>query len=246
MIRSATPSLSVLLALAMVAPAAAQQNAPPSDPCTPERRTEVLREIQAQVLAAVPNELPSLVEAVGPGGGLEGWRLSHGLVVLAGAGSVAVDNIEAEPPVPPILLYEPSPGSSPEDWLDFDKEEGPYRLVGWAYFAPWTPESSPPALFECIGADEWFLHEAGWHLRDGGMHLGEPATSEPPAPPDVPAPVHFWHPRVWDIHFWRGEEGVPDVTFDNPRARPGGLPLPEGSFFRLVDGEKQPITSGGR
>ena len=128
----------------------------------------------------------------------------------------------------------------PEDWTDYDGPDGPYRLTGWAYIAPYTPGSRPPSR-PCIEQDEWFVHEAGWHLRDGAMHLTPDAAEEPPRPL-LPAGIHFWHPQVWDIHFWVGEDGVPAVTFDNPTARTGGLRLPEGAFFRLVDGRKQPLA----
>jgi hypothetical protein len=50
----------------------------------------------------------------------------------------------------------------------------------------------------------------------------------------------MWHPRVWDIHFWIGDE-VPTVSFYNPKAPEGGLCLPEGAFYSLVKGRKEPI-----
>jgi hypothetical protein len=211
--------------------------------CTPEQRRAVLRDLQTQVVQVAPREIESLIEAIGPHGPLAGWRLSHGHVVIAGGGSMPVDNLEATPPMPPLLLYAPSAESSPEDWLDFDGPDGPYRLVGWAYVAPYEEGSSPPAR-ECLGESEWFIHEAGWHLTDGGMHLTPDATTEPADPPPGIETL-FWHPRVWDIHFWIGEDGVPVVAFDNPQAPAGGVRLPEGSFYRLVKGRKEPLTVPG-
>lgn len=236
-------TVSFILFAANAGPALAQQNAPPADPCTADERREALRGIQSGVLGVAPREVRSLERAVQPGGELDGFRLSHGLVVLSGAGGVAVDNLNAQPPLPPLLIYAPSPSSSPSDWLDFDGEEGPYQLVGWAYFGPYSPGSSPPGL-PCLGPGDWLVHEAGWHLLDGGMHLTPDALTEPDPVPDLPAGIHFWHPQVWDAHFWLGEDGVPDVAFENPRARQGGVHLPDGSFFRLVNGRKQPVTSG--
>src|SRR5690606_34160074 len=134
--------------------------------CTPEQRARTLEALQAQVLEAAPVRLESLEKAIEPGGPLAGWRLSHGHVVIAGGGAVAIDNAQALPPLPPVLLYAPSPSTTPEDWLDFDGSDGPYTLAGWAYFAPHGPQ--PPGL-ECIDAGEWFVHEAGWHLQDGDM-----------------------------------------------------------------------------
>lgn len=207
--------------------------------CSPETRRDVLRAMQAEVLRSVPSELPSFERALGPGGPLAGWRLSHGYVALATAGAVAVDNLEAVPPRPPVLLYEPATTSAPARWLDFDGPDDPYRLAGWAYIAPYTPGSRPPNR-RCISAEEWVVHEAGWHLKDGGMRLTEGATTEPSRPPNLA--IHMWHPRVWDLHVWRGDSGVPVVTFANPNERRGGKELPRGAFFSVVDGKKSDLT----
>jgi hypothetical protein len=93
--------------------------------CTPEQRREALRALQTQVLQAAPRQLDSLEKAIQPGGPLAGWGLSHGHVVLATAGAVALDNLKAKDPMPQLLLYAPSPSSSPADWLDFDGPDGP-------------------------------------------------------------------------------------------------------------------------
>jgi hypothetical protein len=218
-------------------PAPGAQTAIRHTPCTPDQRAGVLRSLQAQVLQWAPQQVDSLVAAT-QGGLLEGWRLSHGHVALAGSGAVAVDNPKTAPPMPQVLLYAPSPQSSPANWLDFDGPDGPYRLVGWAYLAPFEPGSGPPAL-PCILPGEWFVHEAGWHLRNGGMLLTPDASTEPSRPP-VEAGIYFWHPRVWDIHFWIGPH-APAVAFEYPRNPGGGLCLPEGAFYSLANGRKEPI-----
>jgi hypothetical protein len=202
--------------------------------CSPEQRREALKTMQEEVLRYVPAELSSLGEALQTGGPLAGWRLSHGYVVLAGAVAVAVDNIAAKGPVPPLLLYAPSPSSAPADWLDFNGPDNPYRLTGWAYFGPYTPGSKPPVR-RCIAPGEWVVHEAGWHLKDGDMYLTPGAATEPPRPPGLA--IHMWHPQIWDLHVWRGEDGVARVAFANPNARPGGLQLPGDSFFQVVPGK---------
>lgn len=201
--------------------------------CTRHQREEVLRAMQTEVLQAVPTELVSFADAREPGGPLKGWGLSHGYVVLDTAGAVATDNLRAAPPVPPLLLYEPSAESRPADWIDFDGPDDPYRLVGWAYVAPYTFGSEPPQQ-RCIAPSEWFVHEAGWHLKDGGMYLTPGATTEPPRPAGLA--IHMWHPRVWDLHVWRGEQGVPTVSFANPGERHGGKVLPKESFFHFLSG----------
>ena len=206
---------------------------PAAHGCSPHERREALEAMQSEVLQAAPTDLASFASALEPGGSLEGWGLSHGYVVLSTAGAVAIDNLQAAPPLPPLLLYEPSPESRPRDWLDFDGPDDPYRLIGWAYLAPYTFGSEPPQR-RCIAASEWFVHEAGWHLKDGGMHLTPGATTEPPRPADLA--VHMWHPRVWDLHVWRGDHGVPTVSFANPRERRGGKVLPKDAFFHFLGG----------
>lgn len=204
--------------------------------CTAEERRSALRDMQAQVLDAVPEEVDSLKEATAADGPLAGWRLSHGLVVLSSAGAVAIDNIKTRDPVPQLLLYAPSSSTSAADWLDFDGDDGPYRLAGWGYIAPYQPGSAPPAR-RCIAPGEWLVHEAGWHMRDGGMVLTPGAETEPPRG-DREGQIHMWHPQVWDLHVWRGENGVAIVSFANPNAAGGGKDLPREAFFYLVDGRR--------
>jgi len=208
-------------------------------PCTTEQRRDALRSMQAEVLALAPHRLDSLVKAIEPGGPLAGFILSHGHVVLA-HGAVPVGNIRATAPWPHLLLYAPSRSSAPSDWRDFDGPDGPYQLVGWAYTVRYQPGSRPPSL-RCIADDEWYIHDAGWHLTNGNMLVTPDASAEPPRPKlDVGFVV--WHPQYWDLHMWPGDDGVPIVTFANPKARPGGLSLPEEAFFRLVNGRRQPIS----
>lgn len=204
--------------------------------CTADERRKALQSVQSKVLSVVPERVDSLTKQIRAGGSLEGWRLSHGHVVIAGGMAVPMDNVNAKDPWPPVLFY--SPSGQPEDWLDFEGDDGPYRFAGWAYFVPYSPGSVPPK-FPCIEASEWIVHEAGWHLRDGGMHLTPGAAEEPPRP-DLPAGIHMWHPQIWDIHFWRGADGVPTISFNNPNDTGGGLKLPEGSFYYIVDGRRVP------
>jgi len=226
------------------APAQAQAVASqdPSQPaaCTAKQRNQMLRSLQTRVLAHLPQRVDALDRAVAPGGPLAGWMLSHGLVVLAGSGGVAVHKLDVTYPLPQVLIYAPSSESSPTDWLDFDGPDGPYQLVGWGYVAPYKVGSEPPSL-PCIARDEWLLHEAGWHLMDGGMLLTPGAIKEPPRPRDLA--VYFWHPQVWDLHVWRQSSGVPSVSFANPNARLGGLRLPDGAFLQLVNGRWRPVQS---
>jgi hypothetical protein len=215
----------------------------PEKGCPPAERREALREVQSKVLSVAPGQIDSFAEAMRPGGPLEGWSLSHGHVVIAGGMAVPTDNLNAKDPWPPLLLY--SPSGKPEDWLDFEGEDGPYRLAGWGYFVPYSPGSSPPNFLRCVDAGEWIVHEAGWHLKNGSMHLTPGATEEPPRP-DLEAGIHMWHPQIWDIHFWRGDDGTPAVSFNNPNDKGGGLALPEGSFYYLIDGRRVPPPAPGK
>lgn len=213
-----------VVALAAVLGAAPLLHAEPPQAttgCTPAARTEALRTLQREVLAVVPARLESLDAAIAPSGPLAGWRLSHGHTILATAGAVAVDDIDAAPPTPPLLLYAPSR-------VDAGRPHGPYTLVGWGYLAPYRPGAGPPRR-PCIAPGEWLVHEAGWHLADGRMLL-TPGADTQPAPP--PEPTHFWHPRAWDLHVWLGSDGTPTITYANPNASGAGIALPHGAFLR--------------
>ena len=205
--------------------------------CTPDERREALRGLQDQVLQFAPPQLDSLQHALQPNGPLAGWRLPHGHVVMAHTGAVPVGNGRAKDPLPQLLQYAPSASSSPADWLDFDGPDGPYRLIGWAYLVPSQPGSHPP-IRRCIAASEWFIHDAGWHLKDGGMLVTPGALTEPPRP-QLDVGIHSWHHPWWDIHFWIGEDGVPTISFANPKAPGGGRHLPDGASYYLVNGHKE-------
>jgi hypothetical protein len=207
--------------------------------CTREQRDETLRGWQSHVLDIAPRQIASLDRAIAQGGPLAGWRLSHGYAVVAGSGGVAIDNITAREPTPQVLLYAPAASSAQSDWADFDRPDGPYRLTGWAYLAPFGKDLNPPAK-RCIAASEWFVHEAGWHLMDGGMLLTPGATAEPSRPD---AGGYFWHPRVWDLHVWLDEDGVPSISYANPSGHEGGVVLPEGAFLRVAGDRLQPIRA---
>lgn len=236
--RVATAAVTAALCAAAAAMPDAQRGleTPADAACTPEQRREALRAMQAEVLQSAPLELRSMQKALDAGGPLEGWRLSHGYVVLATAGAVAAYNLQPIPPRPPVLLYEPARTSTPDQWRDLDGPDDPYQLVGWAYLTPFTPSSKPPNR-PCIAADEWVVHEAGWHLNDGGMQLTPEAVEEPPRPAGLG--IYMWHPRVWDLHVWRGGDGVPTIAFANPNERRGGKQLPREAFFYVKDGQKR-------
>jgi hypothetical protein len=104
---------------------------------------------------------------------------------MAHTGAVPIGNRRAKDPMPQLLQYAPSPLSSPTDWLDYNGPDGPYRLIGWAYLLEYEPGSRPPSR-RCIADSEWFIHEAGWHLLDGGMLVTPDAAREERTAPDQP------------------------------------------------------------
>jgi hypothetical protein len=208
--------------------------------CTSEERREALRTLQQQVLQIVPRELASLENALRPGGALAGWLMTHGHVVMAHTGAVPVANhgnaYSKDLPRPQMLQYAPSTTSDPRQWLDFNKESGPYRVIGWAYLAPFDPHGPPKRL--CVEASEWFVHDAGWHLMDGGM-LATPDAVTEPSRPSLPVGIYRWHPKQWDLHFWIQDDGVPTISFANPKAPGGGFHLRDWVSYYLVNGRKQ-------
>jgi hypothetical protein len=82
---------------------------------------------------------------------------------------------------------------------------------------------------------------AEWHLKDGGMRLTPDAVTEPVRPDGLA--IHMWHPRVWELHVWRGDDDVPTIAYANPTARAGRRELPDAAFFYLVNGRKQLLNT---
>jgi len=235
--KTSTRTALVLSALGFLLTGQAANGAAQEHGCTLDERREALRALQSQVLKVAPTKLDSLKDAVQPGGPLAGGRLTHGHVVMAHTGAAPVSTRRAKDPMPQLLQYAPSPSSSPAEWLDFDGPDGPYHLIGWAYLVRFEPGSRPPSR-RCIAESEWFIHEAGWHLMDGGMLITPDAVKEPPRP-QLNVGIYYWHPRFWDIHFWIGDDGVPTISYANPKAPRGGLHLPDGAAFYLVNGRKE-------
>ncbi len=162
------------------------------------------------------------------------------------------------PSVPALLLYSPE-SESVAEITDGDPDE-PYDLIGAAYGAVQTDAKRRPRL-GCIPSENWFIHEAGYHLRDGGFHLTSPNESFPgevviasdgglfpppnidgnpsymPEPaPEVDDPISFrptvWHPRLWDLHFWFSEETDTGVVMEiNFPSGQPGLEVPSEAFF---------------
>lgn len=197
-----------------------------------------------------------------------GYALSRRVVEIA-ADTVAPGGTGGlfDPPVlaePSLLLYAPrqrAPGESIPDYItdmaDPTTANDPYTLIGVAYTTAYDPANRP--IMGCVPSDAWFVHEAGYHLRNGRMDFapftdGQSGTGGNPLPRlPMPAGATLWHPRLWDLHIWFDPAGgppilsifepntetTPDDPTDPPNFRAGvarGLFMPNGNplftFFR--------------
>ena len=114
----------------------------------------------------------------------------------------------------------------------------PYELIGWAYSFNYDPDERPS--LPGVPSAAWFVHEAGWHLRDGGFSLTPPEEDYPgevyiEAAPAGSEPSNgvVWHQRIWDLHMWIDPDEVPIMSVFEPfdSLPEGTLDLPEGTFF---------------
>jgi uncharacterized repeat protein (TIGR01451 family) len=230
--------------------------------CTPAAREEALRKDQQAVLEMLGHrtilDLTRLDnEADLAALAAVGYDLYlHQQVSFEGIGWVVynpafdpANRPVAEPSAgrPPILTYEPNGPNmtGPRDGpFDF-----PYTLRGWFYIAdfnfadhPAGPEDPVP---DCIGREEWFVHERGLHpFETGGMkaipppeenHGTAPGDSNDPnntPPPEAPGDIP--HGRAWDLHIWCVPDcanpvgDIPSVSLLNPGPPIAGLGPPPG------------------
>lgn len=145
---------------------------------------------------------------------------------------------------PSLAFYAPRPRAPDETVASYNSTvseplfaDSPYSFIGIAYTAAYDPARRPTV--GCIPSHQWFVHEAGFHLLNGGMLMTPPNDNGVrgsgtifAAPPVFPPPG-VWHSRFWDLHVWLPPDGNPA----NPIMtilRPGGVPgltLPAGAFF---------------
>lgn len=123
---------------------------------------------------------------------------------------------------PQLVMYAPALGS---DFTD-GRPDPPYTLIGWGYVAS-PGRGSPPWIMCGISPSDYFFHEAGWHLSNGGMAL---TPQDPDSWSDgVPGGV-FYHQLSWSVHIWINEYGLPRVQPCPPYRIPG-VALPAGAFL---------------
>jgi hypothetical protein len=160
------------------------------------------------------------------------WGAAHDLAAVG----TGVFEAELQLDEPALLLYAPAPGATLAQLRETHTLNDPYTLVGWAHGTAFDPAQQP--TMECVPFEEWFIHEAGWHPFDGGFVRTPPAgdiDTGVPVPPLVPVgPLGFWHPRLWDLHMWLGDDGPPSISILHPGAADGFPPgdaFPDGTFF---------------
>ena len=194
----------------------------------------------------------------------DGFLPSHAYVSFAGMGVTMFQPADLADGVfnttnrtpdllePNLLFYSPGPAPGPNPnplvaggFTDL-YPDAPYTLIGWGYAQSFAPGQRP--VLGCIDPAAWFVHEAGWHLSNGG-YTATPPPGETPAtlgtmtinaPPGLP-PVTInpptlgliWHPRFWDLHVWINGANVPALgIFNNGAGGPAaGAALPGNAFF---------------
>lgn len=132
---------------------------------------------------------------------------------------------------PSLLFYAPNPNATQAQVTESLIPDTPLRLIGIAFARPYVP-GTPPAM-GCIPREAFFVHEAGWHMPDGGfigLAVNEPAPGatdpgQPLLPPGDPRRFGIWHGRLWDIHIWLRPIGeLPRVSACNLELQAGMPP----------------------
>jgi hypothetical protein len=143
---------------------------------------------------------------------------------------------------PGLLFYAPALNTNTTD----QNPDFPYILIGWAYGDAYIPGRRPN--LPCVPFEDWFIHEAGYHLMNGGFIPDAPSENNPgdamkctPTFPPITLESLMWHPRLWDLHIWRVASGVnggvPILSKERPPGTgvtselPTGLSVPSNSFF---------------
>jgi hypothetical protein len=144
-----------------------------------------------------------------------------------------------QPLTGPLNLFEP------QLLLYVTREDASWRLMGWAYGREHTGLATHP-IVSPIPWEAWFVHEAGWHPADGGFTPTPPASDTPrgsqaAAAPLVPVgPSGVWHPRIWDLHVFRRDGGVPVVGIEDPAVARGCEDWDPSWFFLAPDVDVRP------
>jgi hypothetical protein len=181
--------------------------------------------------------------------------LPHGRSSIRGNGftrsTVPLATLLGAPPGlnrPNLLFYAPRPQNIAGGELDVDyvndvsdpnSINNPYSFIGVAHTQLYDPDNRP--IMGCIPSDAWFVHEAGYHLSDGGMAMTRPDNDIPPGARNMQTPLPrprppnrtIGHARLWDLHVWADPAGgtTPILRINRPGGVPG-LRLPPRAFFR--------------
>ncbi len=166
---------------------------------------------------------------------------AHQATSLAGFGVTLVE-MDRRPSVEAIIphdVHARGPLDEPS-LLFFQKTDGAedqWPLIGVGYHRPFTP-CEVPILDDdgqSIGADDWSVHEAGWHhvpVGDGGFTAATAADVNDGVVLDEAGcfdvsvddlrnnrPLFVAHGRAWSTHVWINDGQCPVVALIDPFGR---------------------------
>jgi hypothetical protein len=132
---------------------------------------------------------------------------------------------------PSLLFYAPSPDATEQQVSSPLQLGAPLTLVGVAFARNFVP-GTPPEM-GCLPREAFFVHEAGWHMPDGGYEIQDviepvPGTAiavRPVLPLIDIRRLGIWHGRLWDMHIWLRPQGaLPRVSACDLVAAAGPIP----------------------
>jgi len=234
----------------------AQKGKPSIDPCKNFDWLGELEADQALILSKVPLHVANIEQALAPGGALQDYTLAHLFAEQLGNGTTLSLKDQSQFGRPDFVLQYAGSPQAVSVAIHPLIPKNPYTLVGWAYLVeydpshPEPPAQTQPGFAKCIPKQDWLIHEAGFHLFDGGF---QPTPGVAPPGPALPPTAFLWHPRLWDLHVWVNLCGSPRVGYldqlpDGRLVSGAGHSAPTGSYFYppITDPDISPMHKRGQ